>query len=561
MGATDIERLREHQENWEAEIVSLVAARWPERKESFTNTSEVDIKRIYTPADVQGTDYLKDLGFPGSYPFTRGVHPTGYRGRYWTRRQVAGYHTAVETNERLRYLTEHGQSGLNIVFDMPTHFGLDSDAPLATGEVGKEGVAIDTLRDMEDLFDGIDIEQVSTSLITGGSVLFCMYLALADKRGVPYEKLRGTLQNDMLIFMHSCNILVMPIEGMLRLLGDVFEFCAKRVPRWWPLNIAGYNNREAGASAVQEIGFSLASAIAYIELFKERDLDIDEIAPRISFFFSAHNDFFEEIAKYRAMRRMWARLTKERFGAKNPFSMAMRFHTQTAGSTLTAEQPYNNIIRTTIQALAAVLGGTNSLHTNSFDEAYSLPTEQAAQIALRTQQIIAEESGVTTTIDPLGGSYYVEALTNELERRAQELVDEIERRGGMVKACKDGWVLRQKDDFVRRYYDAIESGERTLVGVNKYKTSERQKIPVFELDPAYEKKQLKRLKEARNTRDEAAVNTALERLRAAYEGGENSMEVTIEAVKAYASIGEIAGVAKEVFGEQREPAANFSLFR
>lgn len=561
MGAADIDRIGKQQKKWEREIVSLVAARWPERKETFTNTSEVDIKRVYTPVDVRGTDYLRDIGFPGSYPFTRGVHPTGYRGRYWTRRQVAGYHTAVETNERLRYLTRHGQSGLNIVFDMPTHFGLDSDAPLAVGEVGKEGVAIDTLRDMEDLFEGIDIEQVSTSLITGGSALFCMYLAVAEKRGIPYEKLRGTLQNDMLIFMHSCNILVMPIDGMLRMLGDVFEYCTKHVPRWWPLNIAGYNNREAGASAVQEIGFSLASAIAYIELLLERGLDIDEIAPRISFFLSAHNDFFEEIAKYRAIRRMWAKLMKERYGAKSPFSMAMRFHTQTAGSTLTAEQPYNNIIRSTIQALAAVLGGTNSLHTNSFDEAYSLPTEQAAQIALRTQQIIAEESGVTNTIDPLGGSYYVEALTNELERRARELIDEVEQRGGMIKACDDGWVLQQKDKFVKKYYDSIESGERTLVGVNKYRTSERQKIPVFELDPAYEKKQLERLNEVRRTRDEAAVKSALKRLREVLESGENSIEATIEAVKAYASVGEVAGVAREVYGEQREPSANFLLFR
>jgi methylmalonyl-CoA mutase N-terminal domain/subunit len=560
MSATDTEAIRQQQRTWEQELVSLVAARWPERKDAFKNTSDIGIKRIYTPADTQGIDYLADLGFPGSYPFTRGVHPTGYRGRYWTRRQVAGYHTAVETNERLRYLTEHGQSGLNVVFDMPTHFGLDSDAPLAVGEVGKEGVAIDSLRDMEALFDGIELDQVSTSLITGGSVLFSMYLALADKRGVPYEKLRGTLQNDMLLFMHSCNIFVTPIEGMLRLLGDVFEFCAKRVPKWWPLNIAGYNNREAGASAVQEIGFSFASAIAYIELFLERGLEIDEIAPRISFFLSAHNDFFEEIAKYRAMRRMWAKLMKERFGAKSPFSMAMRFHTQTAGSTLTAEQPYNNIVRTTIQALAAVLGGTNSLHTNSFDEAYSLPTEEAARIALRTQQIIAEESGVGNTIDPLGGSYYVEALTNELEKRAGELIAEIDRRGGMVKACKDGWVHRQKHEFVKHYFDGIESGERTVIGVNKYRTPERPAIPIFELDPAYEKKQLERLNEVRRTRDNAAVSKALERLRGVLESDENSMEATIEAVKAYATIGEISAVAKQVFGVQREPEANFAVF-
>jgi methylmalonyl-CoA mutase N-terminal domain/subunit len=391
-------------------------------------------------------------------------------------------------------------------------------------------------------------------------MLFSMYLALADKRGIPYENLRGTLQNDMLLFMHSCNIFVLPIDSMLRMLADVFEFSVRRVPKWWPLNLAGYNNREAGASAVQEIAFSLASAAAYIELFLERGLDIDEIAPRISFFLSAHNDFFEEVAKYRAMRRMWAKLTKERFGAKSPFSMAMRFHTQTAGSTLTAEQPYNNIIRTTVQALAAVLGGTNSLHTNSFDEAYSLPTEEAAQLALRTQQIIAEESGVTNTVDPLGGSYFVESLTNEVERRAWDLIAEIDKRGGMVKACKDGWILRQKHEFLKQYYGTIESGERTLVGVNKYRIPERQKIPVFELDPAYEKKQVERLNEVRRTRDTAKVERALERLRAAYESGENSMEATIEAVKAYASIGEINATAKKVFGEQREPAANFALF-
>ncbi|RJP69184.1 MAG: methylmalonyl-CoA mutase [Candidatus Abyssobacteria bacterium SURF_17] len=561
MSATDIERLQQEHERWEKEIVALVTARWPEREGPFKNTSGVEIKRLYTPADVQRLDYLDDLGFPGSYPFARGVHPTGYRGRYWTRRQVAGYHTAVETNQRLRYLTEHGQTGLNVVFDMPTHFGLDSDDPRATGEVGKEGVAIDTLRDMEDLFEGIDLGQVSASLITGGTVLFSMYLALADKRGVPYENLRGTLQNDMLLFMHSCNIFVTPIEGMLRLLDDVVEFCVKRVPKWWPLNIAGYNNREAGASAVQEIGFSLASAIAYIESFLKRGLQIDDIAPRISFFLSAHNDFFEEIAKYRAMRRMWAKLMKERFGAESPFSMALRFHTQTAGSTLTAEQPYNNIVRTTIQALAAVLGGTNSLHTNSFDEAYSLPTEEAAQIALRTQQIIAEESGVTNTIDPLGGSYFVEALTNELEKRAWDLIEEIDRRGGMVKACKDGWVHRQKNDFVRTYFNSIRSGERAVVGVNKYRTDQRQKIPVFELDPAYEKKQVDRLNETRRSRDNSKVGVALERLRDALAGGENSMEATIEAVKAYASIGEIANVHKQVFGVQREPEVNFAMFR
>ena len=548
-----IQKIKEKKQGWEKNFVNPSLAKVPERQQKFENSSEIPINALYGPEDIGDMDYLRDIGFPGQYPFTRGVQATGYRARIWTRRQVAGFHTAVETNKRLRYLAEQGQTGLNLVVDMPTWFGLDPDDELSAGEVGREGVPIQSLKDMEDVMDGIPLDSVSTSIINAGTALTAMYFALAQKRGTPLNKLQGTTQNDMLLLFHSINIFNLPLEFNMRLLADVTEYTCKNVPRWNPLSISGYNTRESGCSAVQEIAFALGDGIAYIEAFLDRGLKIDEFAPRISFFLSAHNDFFEEIAKYRAMRRMWAKLMRERFGAKDPRSLWMRFHVQTAGSSLTAQLPYNNIVRTTVQALAAILGGTQSLHTNSYDEALAIPSEESARLSLHTQLILAHESGMGNTIDPLGGSYFVESLTNEMEKRAWELLEKIEAQGGMIKASLNGWVQKEKAAYVQKYYQEVHSKERIIVGVNAYQAETQPEVSLFRIDSTYEQEQVDRIVRLRRERDDSKVQASLSRLREMVHLGENTMEATIEAVKAYATLGEIYSIYREVVGKIKEP--------
>lgn len=477
-----------------------------------------------------------------------------YRERLWTIRQVTGYSTPVETNERLRFLTEQGETGLSVVYDQPTHFHLDSDHPLAHGEVGKVGVPWDTLQDVEDTMAGIDPAAVSMSLIANSGWLFLpFYLAAARRRGVPFDRLRGTLQNDPVLIFHSVGTFTVPLEAGMKLLTDVAEYCVEHVPGWNFVSVAGYNTREAGANAVQEAAISLASALAYARSFQERGLDPDAFLPRISFFLSAHNDFFEEIAKYRAMRRLWALICRDELGAKMERSMLMRFHTQTAGSTLTQQQPLNNVVRTSLQALAAVLGGTQSLHTNSYDEAVALPTEDAVTLAIRTQQILAFESRVPSVVDPLGGSYFVESLTNDIEQAILKMLDEIEDQGGIVAAAQSGWIQKVKFDEADRYFDGVESGRRPVVGVTAFTEEEESEIPVFKIDPEYENRQIGRLNKWREERDQAATAEALDRLESVASSGANVIEPAIDAVTAGATIGEVGAVFKRVHGEQREP--------
>lgn len=549
----NMKKITEARQAWEESCVKPSLAKVPEREGEFMNSSGIPIKALYGPDDTTNLDYLKDLGFPGQYPFTRGVQATGYRARLWTRRQVAGFHTAVETNKRLKFLAEQGQTGLNLVVDMPTCFGLDPDDELADGEVGREGVPIQSLKDMEDVLEGIPLDSVSTSIINSGTALTAMYFAVAQKRGIPLEKLQGTTQNDMLLLFHSANIFNLPLEFNMRLLTDVTEYTCKHVPRWNPLSISGYNTRESGCSAVQEIAFGLGDGIAYSESFLDRGLKVDEFAPRLSFFLSAHNDFFEEIAKYRAMRRMWAKIMRERFGAKDPRSWWMRFHVQTAGSSLTAQLPYNNIVRTTIQTLAALLGGTQSLHTDSFDEALAIPSEESARLSLHTQLILAHESGVTNTIDPLAGSYFIETLTNQLEQEAWDLLVKIEAQGGMVQASLNGWVQKEKSEFVQRYYQEIYNKQRIIVGFNAYQAENEPEVELFKVDPVYEKEQVDRIVRLRQERDNSQVQASLQRLRDVVLSGENTMEATIQAVKDYATLGEIYGVYREIVGNIKEP--------
>ena len=527
-------------QEWEKEILEPVVKRSPERQNQFSTLSGKKVNRLYTPLDVAGKDYLEDLNFPGGYPFTRGVQPTGYRGRLWTRRQVAGFATPEETNRRLRYLLAEGQTGLNLVCDLPTHHQMDSDEPACEGEVGRDGVPLDTLRDMEVVLEGIDIASISTSLITGGAAVMAMFLALAQKRNTPFNLLRGTLQNDVLSLYYTVNIPCFPLSLSFRLSTDVIEYCVQNLPHWNPISFVGYQIRETGSSSAQEIAFTLASAIAYTKALIERGLEVDDFAPRFSFFFNAHSDFFEEICKYRAARRLWARIMRERFGAQNPHSWLLRYHVQTAGSSLTAQQPINNVIRTTLQALAAVLGGAHSLHTNSMDEAYSLPSEQAARTALRIQQVIAYESGVTHTVDPLGGSFFVEKLTDELEEEAVEILKKIENRGGMVKAVEEGWVRRQIEDTAYQYNRELEEGHRLVVGVNCCQVEEDEEpLEIFSVDPAHEEHQKRSLDQVRKRRDARKVKGALERISREVRGDKNLMPFLIEAAQAYASIGEM----------------------
>ena len=518
------------------------------------NTSDIEIKRVYTPEDLADHSYQEDLSSPGAFPYTRGVQPTMYRSRFWTMRQYAGFATAEESNNRYKYLLEQGQTGLSIAFDLPTQIGYDSDHALAEGEVGKVGVAIDSLEDMEVLLKDIPLDQVSISMTINSpaSVLLAMYVAVAKKNGIPLEKLSGTIQNDVLKEYIARGTYIFPITQSMRLITDIFKYCADDVPKWNTISISGYHIREAGATAVQEIAFTLANGIAYVDAAIKAGLDVDDFGPRLSFFFNAHNDLFEEVAKFRAARRMWAKIMKDRFHAKNPKSMMLRFHTQTAGCTLTAQQPDNNVVRVAMQALSAVLGGTQSLHTNSRDEALALPSEKAAKIALRTQQILAYESGVTETVDPLAGSYYVESLTDEIEERAMAYIRTIDELGGVQKAIEKNFMQKEIQDSAYAYQKEIESGDRIVVGVNKFQMEEDLASDLLYVDPQVEENQKEKLSKLKASRDNAEVKTVLESIRAAARTDENLMPHIISAVEAYATIGEICGVLREEFGEYKQ---------
>lgn len=548
-----IKNLEKQMNQWENEKLKKVLERKPERKKTFYTGSNIEVNRVYTELDIQELDYLRDLGFPGEYPYTRGVQPTMYRGRFWTMRQYAGFGTAEESNQRYKYLLSQGQTGLSVAFDLPTQIGYDSDHALAQGEVGKVGVAIDSLKDMEILFDGIPLDKVSTSMTINApaAILLAMYMAVAEKQGVTPDKLSGTIQNDILKEYIARGTYIFPPSPSMRLITDIFEYCSKNMPKWNTISISGYHIREAGATAVQEVAFTLADGIAYVEAATKAGLDIDEFAPRLSFFFNAHNDLFEEVAKFRAARRLWARIMKEKFGAKNPKSLMLRFHTQTAGSALTAQQPDNNIVRVTIQALAAVLGGTQSLHTNSRDEALALPTEDSVRIALRTQQIIAHESGVAETVDPLAGSYYVEHLTNTIERRAQEYIDKIEKLGGAVKAIEKGYIQQEIQDSAYRYQKDIETKKRIVVGVNQYQIKEEAPKGLLKVDPEVGRRQVSKLVKLKSSRDNHKVKQTLEELKQKAATEENLVPYILQCVKAYSTLGEICKVLREVFGEYK----------
>ena len=529
-------------------------AKRPERQETFYTGSGDEINRLYSPADIQDMDYMDDLGLPGQFPYTRGVQPTMYRGRLWTMRMYAGFATAEESNQRYKYLVEQGSSGLSVAFDLPTQIGYDSDHALSEGEVGKVGVAIDSLADMEVLFDGIPLDKVSTSMTINApaSVLLAMYIAVAEKQGVSSDKLRGTIQNDILKEYIARGTYIFPTEPSMRLITNIFEYCSKDVPLWNTISISGYHIREAGSTAAQEVGFTIADGIAYVEAAIKAGLDVDTFAPRLSFFFNAHNDLLEEVAKYRAARRLWAKIMKERFGAKNPKSMALKFHTQTGGSTLTAQQPENNIVRVAIQTLAAVLGGTQSLHTNSKDEALALPTEDSVRVALRTQQIVGYESGVTNTVDPLAGSYYIEAKTSQIEEEAMAYIKKIDDLGGAPKAIDKGYVQQEIMDAAYDYQKEVETGERIVVGMNKFQIEEEAPKGLLRVDPAVGERQKQKIADLKAKREQAKVDETLAALKTACEGTDNVMPFILEAVRAYATLGEICGVMREVFGEYQQ---------
>ncbi|CAN5656554.1 methylmalonyl-CoA mutase family protein [soil metagenome] len=524
-----------------------------ERREKFQTSSGIELPNDFNPENTE-IDFETDIGEPGEFPYTRGVRKNVYRGRFWTMRQYAGFATAEESNERYKYLLSQGTTGLSVAFDLPTQIGLDSDDALAAGEVGKVGVAIDSLEDMLTLFDGIPLDKVSTSMTINAtaSTLLCLYLAVARKQNVAFDKLGGTIQNDILKEYIARGTYIFPPKPSMRLITDTFAFCAAEVPNWNTISISGYHIREAGSTAAQEIAFTLADGIAYVEAAISVGLKVDDFAPRLSFFFNSHNNLLEEIAKFRAARRLWARTMKDRFGAKNPKSMMLRFHTQTAGSTLTAQQPEVNIVRTTIQALAAVLGGTQSLHTNSMDEALSLPTEQAARIALRTQQVIAYESAVADTVDPFAGSYAIEELTNQLEKRAVEYIEKIDAMGGMLKAIEEGYVQREIQEAAYDYQRAVEKKEEIVVGVNKFQTEETETIPILKVDEKIERGQIERLKAVREKRDAEKAENALSKLEAAAKGDENLLPKILDCVENYVTVGEISNKLRTVWGEYRE---------
>jgi len=544
----------DEQKNIFEQSVEKTVSRFPERKDEFLTGSDKKVKRIYTEEDTRGISYNEYLGFPDVYPYTRGVQPTMYRGRLWTMRQYAGFGNAEESNTRYKFLLQKGQTGLSIAFDLPTQMGYDSDHVMSEGEVGKVGVAIDSLADMEVLFNSIPMDKVSTSMTINApaSVLLAMYIAVAEKQDVSADKLRGTIQNDVLKEYIARGTYIFPPSESMRLITDIFEYCSKSVPNWNTISISGYHIREAGSTAAQEVAFTLADGVAYVKAAIESGLGVDEFAPRLSFFFNAHNDLFEEVAKFRAARFIWAKLMKEKFGAANPKSLKLRFHTQTAGCTLTAQQPDNNIVRVAIQTLAAVLGGTQSLHTNSRDEALALPTEDSVQIALRTQQIVAHESGVTNTIDPLAGSYYVESLTKDMIDEAEEMIEKIEKMGGMVSAIEKGYVQQQIQNAAYDYQRSIETKDRIVVGVNEFKVEEKNKPELLRVDPIIGENQKAQLKKLKDSRDNKIVEKKLEAIRKAARGTENLMPLMVEAVKEYATLGEICGVLREEFGEYQE---------
>ena len=552
-----ISKIKKEHERWQKTTLPNWTRQSPERKKEFRNHSNMLIKNIYTPEDIQRIDYMRDLGFPGEYPFTRGVHATMYRGRLWTMRLFAGYGTAADTNKRFKYLLKEGESGLSTAFDYPTIMGYDSDHPMAKGEVGICGVAISSLKDMEVLLRGIPLDKVTTSMTINGpaSMLLAMYVAVGDRQEVPRQEIGGTTQNDNLKEFFAQKLCIFPPKPSVKLTTDIIEYCARHLPRWNPVSISGYHIREAGANALQELAFTIYDGIAYVESTIERGLKVDDFAHRLSFFFASHNDFFEEIAKFRAARRLWAKLMKERFHAKNPRSMWMRMHVQTSGCTLTAQQPLNNIVRTTMQALSAVLGGTQSLHTNSFDEALCLPTEEAVRVALRTQHIIAHESGAANTADPLAGSYYVEALTNEMEEKAMDYINKIDDMSGVIPAIEKGFFQKEIADSAYKYQKEIEQKNRTIVGVNDYTLEGESECPVERLrvDPKVEKEQVTRLQKLKRERNNTQVKLALDKLRTATEKDENLMPAIIEAVKTYATLGEICCVLRKVYGEYKEP--------
>ncbi|MGH3004347.1 MAG: acyl-CoA mutase large subunit family protein [Gaiellaceae bacterium] len=550
MATTEDGRRLDATEEWRREVYAAK----PERDALMTTISGLPNEPLYTPDNVE-IDYERDLGWPGVYPYTRGVYPSMYRGRLWTMRQFAGFGTAEETNARFRYLLEHGQTGLSTAFDMPTLMGYDSDHAKSLGEVGREGVAVDSLEDMEHLFAGIPLDEVSTSMTINApaAMLLAFYICVGEEQNVPRDRLRGTIQTDILKEYIAQKEWIFPPEPSMRLCVDMIEFCAREVPLWHPVSISGYHIREAGSTAAQELAFTLADGFAYVEAATERGLAVDDFAPRLSFFFNAHIDFFEEIAKYRAARRIWARELRERYGAKNPRSWLMRFHAQTAGVSLTAQQPENNIVRTAVEALAAVLGGCQSLHTNSFDEALALPTEHAVKVALRTQQVLAHETGVAGTIDPLGGSYYLEDLTNRLEAEAYDYFERIRKLGGVVAAIKENFFQREIADASFRFQREVEAGERVIVGVNRYEDPDAKPIEILKIDHALERKQIERLQALRGRRDSAAVEAALARLKAeAAEPDRNLMPAIVDASKAYATLGEMCDALREVWGVWRE---------
>ncbi len=548
------ENIKSNYNEWKENIYNKFLSKAPERQKDFSTISFTQVDPLYTPIDTEQESYNKHIGFPGEYPYTRGIQPTMYRGKFWTMRQYAGFGTAKESNERYRYLLEQGQSGLSVAFDLPTQIGYDSDDPMAYGEVGKVGVAIDTLADMEILFNKIPLDKVSTSMTINApaSVLLALYIAVAEKQGVSKDKISGTIQNDILKEYIARGTYIYPPKPSMRLITNIFEYCANEVPKWNTISISGYHIREAGSTAAQEVGFTLADGIAYVEAAIKAGLNVDEFAKRLSFFFNAHNDLFEEVAKYRAARRLWAKIMKERFDAKDPKSMMLRFHSQTAGSTLTAQQVDNNIVRVTIQALAAVLGGTQSLHTNSKDEALALPTEDAVRVALRTQQIIAHESGVTNTIDPLAGSYFIESMTDQIEKEAEEYISKIDSLGGMIEAIEIGYVQSKIQEAAYKFEKELEANKRIVVGVNKFHIDENEHKNLLRINMNVQEEQIKFLNKVKAERNNELVEEKLSALNNAAMSNANLMPFILDAVKAYASVGEICNTMRVVFGEYKE---------
>jgi methylmalonyl-CoA mutase N-terminal domain/subunit len=549
-----LKQTRQGQMDWERDLKEVIQKN-PERQDRFSTVSNEEIKAIYSPEEIQEMDFERDISFPGQFPYTRGIQPSMHRGRLWTMRMFAGFGSPEETNQRFRYLLSQGQTGLSIAFDLPTLMGRDSDDSRSVGEVGKCGVAIDTMKDMEILLDQIPLEQVTTSMTINppASILLAMYIAVAEKQGVRKDQIGGTIQNDMLKEFIAQKTFMLPLRPSMRIIVDTIEYCTNEVPRWNTISISGYHIREAGSTAVQELAFTLADGIGYVEAAMERGLNVDAFAPRLSFFFNAHIDFFEEIAKYRAARRIWSKIMQERFKAKDPKSWLLRFHTQTAGCSLSAQQPYNNIIRTTVEALSAVLGGTQSLHTNSLDEVLALPSQEAVTIALRTQQILAEETGVANTIDPLGGSYFIEALTNQMEKQAWEYIHKIDELGGIVRAIELGYPQKEIADAAYTYQRQIDKKEKIIVGVNKYLTDEELPVETLRINEQMERRQLAHLKKIKKDRDMQDVKACLDALREASENSENLMPYIIDAVKAYATLQEICDAWREVFGEYQDP--------